>query len=170
MNCKIQKLKCCQSSIMSPQLMLGMLQQSRTHHFWTVSLLIYSQVYSHTHTQTFPTNRESNIQNFTLICAFIDSERLDGAIIFHISAAFYFFVLLAVVCHDYFLPAVECICEDLNISKVMFINVLNILLKLLKKITLGHHFLCAGCGGRYIHGIRNNCTGIFHQYHFIVCC
>lgn len=49
-----------------------------------------------------------------------DGERLDGAIIFHISAAIYFFILLAVVCHDYFLPSVECICEDWNISKVFF--------------------------------------------------
>lgn len=49
-----------------------------------------------------------------------DNERLDGAVIFHISAAIYFFVLLAVVCHDYFLPSVECICDDLNISKVSF--------------------------------------------------
>lgn len=60
-----------------------------------------------------------NIQNFSSIIWFTDSERLDGAIIFHISAAIYFFVLLAVVCQDYFLPAVECICDDLNISKVI---------------------------------------------------
>lgn len=38
--------------------------------------------------------------------------------IFHIFGAIYFFALLGVVCHDYFLPSVECICEDLNISKV----------------------------------------------------
>lgn len=67
----------------------------------------------------FPSTCESNIEKFSLIYDLTDSQRLDGAIIFHISIAFYFFVLLAVVCHDYFLPAVECICEDLNISKVM---------------------------------------------------
>lgn len=47
-----------------------------------------------------------------------DDQRRDGAIIFHIFGAIYFFVLLAVVCNDYFLPSVECVCEDLNISKV----------------------------------------------------
>lgn len=47
-----------------------------------------------------------------------DDERRDGAIIVHIFGAIYFFALLAVVCHDYFLPSVECICEDLNMSKV----------------------------------------------------
>lgn len=36
----------------------------------------------------------------------------------HIFAAFYFFTLLAVVCNDYFLPTVECICEDLKITPV----------------------------------------------------
>lgn len=45
-------------------------------------------------------------------------QRMDGAIVFHIFGAIYFFVLLAVVCNDYFLPSVECVCEDLNISKV----------------------------------------------------
>ncbi|XP_055302268.1 sodium/potassium/calcium exchanger 4-like [Sitodiplosis mosellana] len=48
---------------------------------------------------------------------FTDEQRRDGAIIFHILGAIYFFVLLAVVCNDYFLPSVECVCEDLNISK-----------------------------------------------------
>lgn len=49
-----------------------------------------------------------------------DEERRSGAIVFHIFGAIYFFVLLAVVCNDYFLPSVECVCEDLNISKVNF--------------------------------------------------
>lgn len=46
-----------------------------------------------------------------------DEERTHGAVLLHIFAAIYFFTLLAVVCNDYFLPSVECICEDLNISK-----------------------------------------------------
>lgn len=55
------------------------------------------------------------IHNFVMISA---DQRRDGAIIFHILGAIYFFVLLAVVCNDYFLPSVECVCEDLNMSKV----------------------------------------------------
>lgn len=49
---------------------------------------------------------------------FLDTQRTHGAILLHILGAAYFFTLLAVVCNDYFLPSVECICEDLNISKV----------------------------------------------------
>lgn len=37
----------------------------------------------------------------------------------HVLGAIYFFTLLAVVCNDYFLPSVECICEDLRIPKVI---------------------------------------------------
>lgn len=48
---------------------------------------------------------------------FTDEQRLNGAIIFHIIGAIYFFTLLAVVCNDYFLPSVECICEDLAIPQ-----------------------------------------------------
>lgn len=43
-------------------------------------------------------------------------QRKNGAIVLHIFAAFYFFTLLAVVCNDYFLPTIECICEDLKIT------------------------------------------------------
>lgn len=64
-------------------------------------------------------NRSLKSKKSSYTFEFTDNERLDGAIIFHISAATYFFVLLAVVCHDYFLPSVECICDDLNISKVI---------------------------------------------------
>lgn len=48
----------------------------------------------------------------------VGDQRLKGAIILHIFAAFYFFTLLAIVCNDYFLPSVECICEDLKITPV----------------------------------------------------
>ncbi|KAL9871827.1 sodium/potassium/calcium exchanger 4 isoform 2-T2 [Glossina fuscipes fuscipes] len=41
----------------------------------------------------------------------------QGWIVLHVFAAVYFFVLLAIVCNDFFLPTVECICEDLNLTK-----------------------------------------------------
>lgn len=46
-----------------------------------------------------------------------DDQQKNGAIILHLVAAVYFFTLLALICDGYFLPSVECICEDLNISK-----------------------------------------------------
>lgn len=48
----------------------------------------------------------------------LDEERKNGAIIFYLLAAIYFFALLSVICNDYFLPSVACISEDLNISQV----------------------------------------------------
>lgn len=47
-----------------------------------------------------------------------EEQRQSGAVLLHLMAAIYFFTLLAVVCNNYFLPAVECICEDLHISEV----------------------------------------------------
>ncbi|KAI8117770.1 hypothetical protein FF38_08220 [Lucilia cuprina] len=41
----------------------------------------------------------------------------QGWVVLHVIAAVYFFILLAIICNDYFLPTVECICEDLNLSK-----------------------------------------------------
>lgn len=41
----------------------------------------------------------------------------QGWIVLHVFAAVYFFILLAIICNDYFLPTVECICADLNLSK-----------------------------------------------------
>ncbi|XP_018797005.1 PREDICTED: sodium/potassium/calcium exchanger 4 [Bactrocera latifrons] len=41
----------------------------------------------------------------------------QGWVVLHVFAAVYFFILLAIICNDYFLPTVECICEDLNLSK-----------------------------------------------------
>lgn len=56
-------------------------------------------------------------------CSSFPGEQLkNGAIVLHIFAAFYFFTLLAVVCNDYFLPTIECICEDLNITPVIKLN------------------------------------------------
>ncbi|XP_055911883.1 sodium/potassium/calcium exchanger 4 isoform X2 [Eupeodes corollae] len=48
---------------------------------------------------------------------FTEEQLRQGWIAIHIFAAIYFFVLLAMVCNDYFLPTVECICDDLHLSK-----------------------------------------------------
>jgi sodium/potassium/calcium exchanger 5 len=37
-------------------------------------------------------------------------QRNNGAIIFHLLLALYCFTMLAIVCNDYFLPSVDCIC------------------------------------------------------------
>lgn len=57
--------------------------------------------------------------NFIDSISIVVEQRLKGAIFFHIFAAIYLFTLLAVVCNDYFLPSVECICEDLHIPQVI---------------------------------------------------
>ncbi|EDW00081.1 GH12048 [Drosophila grimshawi] len=41
----------------------------------------------------------------------------QGWVVLHVFAAIYLFILLAIICNDYFLPTVECICEDLHLSK-----------------------------------------------------
>ncbi|ALC49669.1 CG17167, partial [Drosophila busckii] len=41
----------------------------------------------------------------------------SGWVVLHVFAAIYLFILLAIICNDYFLPTVECICEDLHLSK-----------------------------------------------------
>jgi len=49
---------------------------------------------------------------------FFSVEQLrQGWVVLHVFGAVYFFVLLATVCNDYFLPTVECICDDLHLSK-----------------------------------------------------
>lgn len=48
---------------------------------------------------------------------FTEYQLRQGWIVLHIFGAVYFFVLLAMVCNDYFLPTVECICDDLHLSK-----------------------------------------------------
>ncbi|XP_059611360.1 sodium/potassium/calcium exchanger 4-like [Phlebotomus argentipes] len=48
---------------------------------------------------------------------FTQEQRLQGAIILHFLGAIYFFTMLGIVCNNYFIPAVECICEDLKISR-----------------------------------------------------
>lgn len=53
--------------------------------------------------------------NILLLCT-VEQLR-EGWVVLHVFAAVYFFILLAIICNDYFLPTVECICEDLNLTK-----------------------------------------------------
>ncbi|XP_075156034.1 sodium/potassium/calcium exchanger 5 isoform X1 [Haematobia irritans] len=48
---------------------------------------------------------------------FTEEQLRQGWVVLHVIGAIYFFILLAIICNDYFLPTVECICEDLNLSK-----------------------------------------------------
>lgn len=53
----------------------------------------------------------------TLHFVFTVEQLRQGWVVLHVFAAVYFFILLAIICNDYFLPTVECICEDLHLSK-----------------------------------------------------
>lgn len=56
---------------------------------------------------------EINVEIF-----YIEEQRLQGAIVLHFIGAIYFFTMIALVINNYFIPAVECICEDLKIGEV----------------------------------------------------
>ncbi|XP_032594014.2 LOW QUALITY PROTEIN: sodium/potassium/calcium exchanger 4 [Drosophila grimshawi] len=47
---------------------------------------------------------------------FTEAQRQSGAVVLHVIASLYLFVALAVVCDEYFVPAVEKICAALNMS------------------------------------------------------
>ncbi|XP_032581428.1 sodium/potassium/calcium exchanger 4 isoform X1 [Drosophila sechellia] len=47
---------------------------------------------------------------------FSEAQRQSGAVVLHVIASLYLFVALAVVCDEYFVPAVEKICAALNMS------------------------------------------------------
>ncbi|XP_037935553.1 sodium/potassium/calcium exchanger 3-like isoform X2 [Teleopsis dalmanni] len=47
---------------------------------------------------------------------FTEAQRQAGAVVLHVLASLYLFVALAVVCDEYFVPAVEKICAALNMS------------------------------------------------------
>lgn len=94
-----------------------------------------------------------------------DAERRNGAIIFHILGAIYFFVLLAILCNDYFLPSVECFCEDLNISKVGEMTLVTFTIYEFIVITI----ICVGCGCSDYNGSFNNSTRVFCKCDFIIC-
>jgi hypothetical protein len=42
---------------------------------------------------------------------FTNEERKHGAIVVHVCVGLYFFIVIAFVCNDYFLPSVDCICQ-----------------------------------------------------------
>ena len=48
---------------------------------------------------------------------FTDEQRRNGAVIFHISGMIYMFVALAIVCDEFFIPALDVITEKLEISE-----------------------------------------------------
>ncbi|XP_055601043.1 sodium/potassium/calcium exchanger 3-like [Uranotaenia lowii] len=48
---------------------------------------------------------------------FTQEQRLQGAIVLHFIAAIYFFTFLAYTVGEYFLPSVECVCEDLKLTQ-----------------------------------------------------
>ncbi|KAL7871431.1 hypothetical protein SRHO_G00064140 [Serrasalmus rhombeus] len=48
---------------------------------------------------------------------FTNTERKRGAVLFHILAALYMFLALAIVCDDYFVTSLEKICEKLDLSE-----------------------------------------------------
>lgn len=54
---------------------------------------------------------------FIFFQIFADEQLRQGAILLYFIGAIYFFSLLTVICNDYFIPSVECICTALNISK-----------------------------------------------------
>lgn len=45
-------------------------------------------------------------------------QRLDGAIVLHFLGAIYFFTMCGLVINNYFMPAIQCFCDDLHISSV----------------------------------------------------
>ena len=43
-------------------------------------------------------------------------QRLHGGIILHILCAFYMFWAITIICDDYFVPALDVICENCNLQ------------------------------------------------------
>lgn len=62
-----------------------------------------------------------SISEFEFFCIqiflFSDEQLANGAFILYLFGAIYSFTFLGCICNYYFLPAVECICVDLNIPK-----------------------------------------------------
>ncbi|GFG35535.1 hypothetical protein Cfor_08271, partial [Coptotermes formosanus] len=48
---------------------------------------------------------------------FTFAQKQTGALILHFLLAFYCFAVIAIVCNDYFLSSVDCICTDLNLTQ-----------------------------------------------------
>ena len=53
---------------------------------------------------------------------FTQEERRSGALVIHFLASLYIFYAIAVVCDDYFVPAIECICESEFILQKLFVS------------------------------------------------
>ena len=49
---------------------------------------------------------------------FTEAQRQSGAVVLHVIASLYLFVALAVVCDEYFVPAVEKICAGKSMDQV----------------------------------------------------
>ncbi|XP_055698632.1 sodium/potassium/calcium exchanger 4-like [Phlebotomus papatasi] len=62
-----------------------------------------------------PKNGGSSIEDFP-DDLFTQEQRRQGAIILHIICTIYFFTITAMVINGYYIPCIECICEDLKIS------------------------------------------------------
>lgn len=52
-----------------------------------------------------------------------DEQRIHGAIAIHFSIAIYFFIMLGICIDKYFLPAINRICEALDITQVSISDV-----------------------------------------------
>lgn len=58
------------------------------------------------------------INLFFLINVVSEIERKHGAILIHLFGVVYTFILLTLICDKYFLPSVQCVCDDLSLPKV----------------------------------------------------
>ncbi|CAA9995413.1 unnamed protein product [Nesidiocoris tenuis] len=83
-------------------------------------------IYSHFYCFLFFPGRFEQTENCTVVehdksdfpeDLFTTEERQHGAIVLHVLCGLYCFIVIAFVCNDYFLPSVDCICQDLNLSK-----------------------------------------------------
>ncbi|XP_026464583.1 sodium/potassium/calcium exchanger 2-like [Ctenocephalides felis] len=86
-----------------------------TLHIRTYRKKIYRTLANGTVVEDFTCVAPSSVEDFPEDL-FTDEQLAQGAIILHFIAGVYCFTLLAVICNDYFIPSVECICEDLHIS------------------------------------------------------
>lgn len=47
-----------------------------------------------------------------------EEQRLQGAVVLHFIGAAYFFTVSGLIINYYFIPSVQCICQDLKITPV----------------------------------------------------
>lgn len=48
----------------------------------------------------------------------VEEQRLQGAVFLHFIGAAYFFTVSGLLINYYFIPSVQCICQDLKITPV----------------------------------------------------